>query len=90
MVRSEEEGEQVIERLSMVAEKFLHFPLESLGCIFYDSNVPKAVKQQQPFYLAHPNSKASQSVMRMAQRLLHLPEQPSEGFAQFFRKLFSK
>jgi len=90
MVRSEEEGEQVIKRLSMVAEKFLHYPLESLGCIFYDSNVPKAVKQQQPFYLTHPNSRASQSVMKMAQRLLCLPEQPSEGIVLFFRKLFSR
>jgi flagellar biosynthesis protein FlhG len=90
MVRSEEEGEQVIERLCMVAEKFLRFPLESLGYIYYDGNVPKAVKQQQPFYLTHPGSKAAQSVMKMAQRLLLLPEQSGGGLGKFFRRLFSK
>jgi flagellar biosynthesis protein FlhG len=89
MVRNDEEGEQVVERLQMVAEKFLHFPLEPLGYIQYDSNVPKAVKQQQPFSLTHPNSKASQSIKQMAQYLLALPQHPSRGLTSFFHKLFS-
>lgn len=90
MVKSDQEGEQVVERLRMVAEKFLQMPLESLGYIHYDSNVPKAVKQQQPFSLTHPQSKASQSIMKMAQQLLLFPEQPAGGIARFFRKLFAR
>ena len=90
MVKSKEEGEQVFERLMMVAEKFLQFPLEPLGMIFYDQNVPKAVKQQQPFSLTHPESKASLSVLRIAQRMLSLPEQSSGGLSLFLKRLFSK
>lgn len=88
MVKSDEEGEQVVDRLRIVAEKFLQFPLESLGHVHYDQNVPKAVKQQQPFTLTHPNSKASQGIWKMAQHLLLLPEHPSRGIAMFFQRLF--
>lgn len=88
MVKSDEEGEQVVERLRIVAEKFLQFPLESLGYIHYDPNVPKAVKQQQPFTLTHPSSKASQGIKKMAQNLLLLPEHPSRGLSMFFQRLF--
>jgi flagellar biosynthesis protein FlhG len=90
MVKNDEEGEQVVERLQMVAEKFLHFPLEPFGYIQYDSNVPKAVKQQQPFFTTHPNSKATQSIKQMAQQLLALPLPPSRGLKKFFQSLFSK
>ena len=43
MVENQEEGEQVYERLMLVAEKFLNFPPEPLGFIVKDPTVAKAV-----------------------------------------------
>jgi flagellar biosynthesis protein FlhG len=90
MVKSQQEGEQVFERLTMVAEKFLQFPLESMGMIFNDPVVSKAVKQQQPFSLIYPKSKASMSVLNIAQKMLSLPIQSSGGFSLFLRRLLLK
>ncbi|NLW56916.1 MAG: MinD/ParA family protein [Firmicutes bacterium] len=90
MVENQEEGEQVYERLMLVAEKFLNFPLEPLGFIVKDPTVAKAVKQQQPFALTHPESKASLSILRIAQKMLALPEQSPGGLSLFLRRLFSR
>lgn len=87
MVRLESEGKQVLERLQMVAEKFLDFTVEPLGMVFYDALVPKAVKNQEPFLLTNPQATASQNVLGLARKLLDLPEFPERAPGGFWRRL---
>lgn len=90
MVQREEEGEQVLNRLVMVAEKFLDFRVEPLGMVFYDSSVMQAVRQQQPFSLIFPQTKASLNVLRLAQIILSLPEVTPGGLVSFWRRLIKR
>jgi flagellar biosynthesis protein FlhG len=70
MVRNEEEGAQVVDRLATVSKRFLGVELSALGYIPYDSIVTKAVKEQQPFIISHPRSMAGQSITLIARNLL--------------------
>lgn len=90
MVRLESEGKQVLDRLIMVAEKFLDFAVEPLGMVFYDTAIPKAVKKQEPVFLINPQATASQNILGLARKLLALPEFPMESPGSFWRRLFKK
>jgi flagellar biosynthesis protein FlhG len=90
MVRNENEGMQVMDRLSTVSKRFLGVELSTLGFIPYDPIVSKAVKEQQPFIISHPRSPAGQSLSQIAKNLL------SDGMAganlttSFFDRLVEK
>lgn len=90
MVGKEEEGHQVLDRLMMVAERFLDFPVEPLGMVFYDPAVLQAVKEQRPFSILNPQAKASLNVLQLAQKLLSLPEAPSRGLRSFWQRLLKR
>lgn len=90
MIRWEDEGNQVLERLAMVAEKFLDFTVEPLGMVFYDPVVPAAVKKQEPFILTNPQAAASKNVSGLARRLLSLPDIPAHPPGSFWRRLFKR
>lgn len=90
MVGKEEEGHQVLDRLMMVAERFLDFPVEPLGMVFYDPAVLQAVKEQRPFSILNPQAKASLNVLQLAQKLLSLPEPPSRGLRSFWQRLLKR
>lgn len=70
MVKDEAESKAVMERLAAVSKQFLDVQLTGIGFIPSDPNVPKSVKEQQPFMLSKPRSSAAQSVMKIAKRLL--------------------
>ena len=87
MVHKEDEGQQVMNRLVMVAEKFLDFPVEPLGMVFYDPVVTQAVKLQQPFSLMDPHCKAARMYKTWpTESCLSQKFQPS-GFISFWRRL---
>jgi flagellar biosynthesis protein FlhG len=90
MVRMESEGKQVLDRLQMVAEKFLDFTVEPLGMVFYDALVPKAVKKQEPFFLINPQATASQNILGLARKLLDLPDFPLQAPGGFWRRLLGQ
>ncbi|TCL66563.1 flagellar biosynthesis protein FlhG [Hydrogenispora ethanolica] len=97
MVQSMNEGAQVIQRLSTVAEKFLAARLTKLGFLPRDPVVAKAVKDQIPFVLSHPQAPISNSFAQIAERLVGKEvtgyqgpvEQPSffERFFKHFRRV---
>jgi flagellar biosynthesis protein FlhG len=62
------EGNEILSKLSLVAEKFLDIKLQSLGCILQDENVTRAVKLQQPFFLSYPKGLATKSVRDIAKK----------------------
>ncbi len=90
MVRSEQEGEQVLDRLATVSKRFLGVTILPLGFIPWDPVVSKAVKEQQPFIVSHPRTAAGQALSQIARNLL------SEGMVNptvttsFFERLVGK
>ena len=70
MTRDHHEGKQVMDRLSTVSKRFLGIDLLNIGSIPWDPDVPKAVREQQPFVISHPRSAAAQNVFQIARNLM--------------------
>lgn len=68
-VSSEEEGEELCNKLNIVVKRFLDLNLEFLGAVTMDMAVTKAVMQQKPFSMIYPNSPASKSIHEIAGKL---------------------
>jgi flagellar biosynthesis protein FlhG len=70
--RAESTGEanDVMNKLTLVAEKFLNLSLEPAGYILQDDAVVKAVKQQQPFSIGFPRSQAARNVRELSAKLI--------------------
>ncbi|MCX8130305.1 MAG: MinD/ParA family protein [Clostridia bacterium] len=66
---SQAEANDILSKLSLVAEKFLSLRLNPLGYILQDEMVIKAVKLQQPFMINFPKSQASRSVRDLSRKL---------------------
>lgn len=86
-VESRAEAEEAASRLRTAMLRFLGASTEYLGAIPVDREVPKCVRNQQPFFLAAPNSAASQAVRSIASRLVGDPENPQAGVNLFFDRL---
>ncbi len=68
--------------------KYLGTEVQPLGVVFEDSKVVSAVKEQRPFFLAHPNCNASQCIKKIGDRLMAGPKEDLEGpdIQDFWRK----
>jgi flagellar biosynthesis protein FlhG len=64
------EANDIMNKLSLVADKFLSLKLNPLGYILQDEMVYKAVKLQQPFMIYFPKSAASKSVRELSKKLV--------------------
>lgn len=84
------EGKQTADKMSLVAQKFLHFDLPCLGFVADDSNVSRAVKRQIPFTVAYPGCDASESIEKIAKQFLEIPESATvnSGIKGFLHKMF--
>lgn len=63
-------GEETYNKLLLTCEKFLKLKLESVGYIFNDIRVTKAVMAQQPIVLKYPNSLASKNYTQICNNIL--------------------
>jgi flagellar biosynthesis protein FlhG len=68
---SQEAALDVYDRINLVAQNYLNLPVEFLGYMPRDPNVPAAVARQAPFVLAYPRTPASVAIRMMARQLLH-------------------
>lgn len=68
-VNSQQEGQEIFGKVSMVADKFLNIQLEYLGAVINDQHMSKSVMQQKPLLLAYPNAPASISVAYLVNAL---------------------
>lgn len=66
------EAEEILEKLFVVANKFLKMNLEKLGFILKDESVVKAVKIQQPFTISYPKSSASRQIREITRKLVNV------------------
>lgn len=91
--RAENSGEasDVLNKLVLVAEKFLGILLEPAGYILHDDAVVKAVKQQKPFTISFPKSQAAKNIreisVKLAERDYTEDIQASSGIRGFLNKL---
>lgn len=88
-IKSPSEGEDTVDRLNVLLERFLRFSVTYLGHIPDDIWVEKAVKEQLPFVTRYPFSKASRAVSEIALKLLAL-EKRGTGFRGFFRNILER
>jgi len=63
------EGKRVAQRVINIAGQFLNIKVEELGFVYEDLYVPKSVRNQKPFIVSYPNSKASGCVKVIADRI---------------------
>lgn len=85
------EGNDITNKLMLVADKFLGIALEPLGYILSDDAVVKAVKQQQPFSLIFPKSQAARLIREISDKLIESDKttQPTQnsGVRGFINRL---
>jgi flagellar biosynthesis protein FlhG len=89
-VTSEENGDDIYEKLSIVVSRFLKLKLEYLGQIPVDNTVSKAVMRQKPAICTYPNSSFSKTITSFAGKLCDTePDMVSgkKGIAQLFSNL---
>ncbi len=69
MAEDSSDALHVFETMGLITRQFFNVEIENLGWISYDHNVARAVRQQQPFVLLYPASRASKCVSRIAMQL---------------------
>jgi flagellar biosynthesis protein FlhG len=91
--RAENAGEarNVMDKLKLVAEKFLGIEIEATGYVLQDDMVVKAVKHQEPFITGFPRSPAARNIKEISQKLVESGEntgfRESSGIKVFLNKL---
>ncbi|MFE8069522.1 MinD/ParA family protein [Marinobacteraceae bacterium S3BR75-40.1] len=85
MVKSEQEGRHLYNKLARVTERFLDVALQYVGSIPLDDAVKKAVQRQRAVVEAYPRSKAALAIKSLAQKVDNwpLPSSP-RGHLEFF------
>jgi len=71
-VDSKEDGQEIYDKISIVASKFLNIQLEYIGCIPNDRKLGNAVLEQTPVVLGEPNSEPSICLKNICNRLLQI------------------
>lgn len=79
-INSFKEGKSTADKISMVARQFLNVELKTLGFISDDEHVSKAVKKQEPFYLAYPRCQAALGIRRLAEIFSRPQESATSNF----------
>ncbi len=85
MIHSPHEAQQLFQKLSTVADRFLNVALKFSGAIPYDEMLRKSVQKRQPVCLAYPRSKAAMAFKELAREVddWPLPKSP-KGHMEFF------
>ena len=85
------EGKHVAQRITNIAGQFLNIKVENLGFIFDDPTVGKSVRNQKPFIVGFPKSRASVCVGMIADRLINktVEIETGSGMMNFFKNLLS-
>lgn len=88
-VVSEEEGVGIFEKLNAVVGQFLNGDLEYLGIIPKDTQLEKAVCQQQPVSILYPDAKSSKAFEYLSALLLDgvaAPVEEKKGIVQLLSR----
>lgn len=83
------EAQTAMQKLNSVASKYLKIKLNFLGYLYNDPIVTKAVKQQNPFLIAFPDSTISKNMIELSKKVVKNFEekkQETSGIKEFFNK----
>lgn len=92
-VNSENEGQILYEKMSMLVDRFLNINLSMLGCIPQDYLVTKSVMKQKPVSIMYPNSAASKAYEAAAKNLENnndYGQSQKIGVGKFFVNIFKR
>lgn len=85
MVRSEDEGLRVYEKLSSLADDYLQVKVEYLGSIPFDESMRQSVRERVPCVQRYPFSQAARGLRTVANQILSEPGGGNaKGTMQFF------
>lgn len=70
-VENDEEGQEIYEKISVVASKFLNIEMEYLGYIPQDKRLTNAVVEQKPVSIHYPNSESALRIKSICGKLLN-------------------
>lgn len=90
LVDSAREGDDVFDKLNLVSNNFLQFPLDHLGSLPRDSNVVKAVNSQIPFIIKYPRSAVSNALKLSVRKLLSGRIASDSTRKNLFSRIFEK
>jgi len=84
------EAKKVAQRVINIAGQFLNIKVDNLGFIFDDLYVAKSIRNQKPFIVSYPKSKASTCVEIIADRIGNIESDIDKGtgMLSFFRRFF--
>ncbi|MGJ4746590.1 MinD/ParA family protein [Leptospira haakeii] len=90
-VRSAIEGKKVADRVIDISGQFLEVRVENLGFIFQDDEVEKSIREQKPYIIHSPKSKAAACLNRITYSLLNQEMEGGDdsGITGFFKKFFN-
>lgn len=89
-VKSEAEGQNLFEKMSVVSEKFLNIPITYVGAVPMDEQITKAVMRQKPVSVINPDAPAAKAIRQIAERLLEIDNEDNtdkRGMFQLFSNL---
>ena len=84
------EAKKVAQRVINIAGQFLNIKVDNLGFIFDDLYVAKSIRNQKPFIVSYPKSKASTCVEIIADRIGNIESDIDKGtgMLSFLRRFF--
>jgi len=85
MVKDEQQGLNLYEKLLNTTDRFLEVGLKYLGAVPFDQQLRRAVQKRQPVFSCYPRSDSAKALERIAGRIgaWPVPDQAS-GYLQFF------
>ncbi len=91
MAEDQADAQHVSATMKMITKQFFNVTFDELGWIGYDTHVSKAVRQQQPFVLLYPSSRASRAVTRVAMKMANYEVDivTEPGLAGLVRRMIS-
>lgn len=89
-IRDEETCDEVAEKINQTTKKFLGLTVDCMGYIYEDRAVLEAVRNQEPFVIAKPESPAARCVFELANSLMSGAKMNSvdRGWRAFLDRLF--
>ena len=91
-VSSDDEGQQLFNKLNAVVARYLKLPLTYLGAIPQDQMLARSVMQQSPVSLQYPNAKSVKAFENIAGMLMNpgeTMEVKQRGMAAFFSHIIT-
>jgi flagellar biosynthesis protein FlhG len=89
-IYDKEESSEVVEKLQQTSRRFLNMPIDSLGYIYEDRAVIKAVRKQTPVVIASPKSDAAKCIRAMAASLIYGTKMNiKQGWRGFLQQIFN-